>query len=85
VKEFLGFAGMAINSRIVSTVVPFVAEHLKQGPGLAACVILVQRSHCGVCFMLDPVSHFFHSNWLKLQFWDYGQKEKPPVVLLHGD
>ena len=32
----------------------------------------------------EPVSHFFYSDRLKLQFWDYGQDEKPPVLLVHG-
>lgn len=32
----------------------------------------------------EPVSHFFYSDRLKLQFWDYGQDKKPPVVLIHG-
>jgi pimeloyl-ACP methyl ester carboxylesterase len=33
---------------------------------------------------LEPVSHFFYSDRLKLQFWDYGQEGKPPVLLVHG-
>lgn len=33
---------------------------------------------------MEPVSHFFYSNRLKLQFWDYGQDDKPPVILVHG-
>jgi pimeloyl-ACP methyl ester carboxylesterase len=32
----------------------------------------------------EPVSHFFYSNRLKLQLWDYGQDGKPAVVLVHG-
>jgi pimeloyl-ACP methyl ester carboxylesterase len=32
----------------------------------------------------EPVSHFFYSDRLKLQFWDYGQDGKPPVILVHG-
>jgi pimeloyl-ACP methyl ester carboxylesterase len=32
----------------------------------------------------EPVSHFFYSDRLKLQFWDYGQDAKPPVILVHG-
>ena len=33
---------------------------------------------------MEPVSHFFYSDRLKLQFWDYGQNDKPSVVLVHG-
>jgi len=33
---------------------------------------------------LEPISHFFYSDRLKLQFWDHGQEGKPPLVLVHG-
>jgi pimeloyl-ACP methyl ester carboxylesterase len=33
---------------------------------------------------LEPISHFFYSDRLKLQFWDYGQDGKPALVLVHG-
>lgn len=33
---------------------------------------------------LQPVSHFFYSDRLKLQFWDYGAGGKPSLVLVHG-
>ena len=33
---------------------------------------------------MEPISHFFYSDRLKLQFWDYGQDNKPPLVLVHG-
>jgi pimeloyl-ACP methyl ester carboxylesterase len=33
---------------------------------------------------LEPISHFFYSDRLKLQFWDYGQDDKPGLVLVHG-
>jgi pimeloyl-ACP methyl ester carboxylesterase len=33
---------------------------------------------------LQPISHFFYSDRLKLQFWDYGQDGKPSLVLVHG-
>src|SRR3954470_22505139 len=33
---------------------------------------------------MEPVSHFFYSDRLKLQLWDYGQDGKPPLVLVHG-
>lgn len=34
--------------------------------------------------MLEPISHFFYSHRLKLQFWDWGQDGKPPLLLVHG-
>lgn len=34
--------------------------------------------------ILEPISHFFYSDRLKLQFWDYGQEGQPSVVLVHG-
>jgi pimeloyl-ACP methyl ester carboxylesterase len=33
---------------------------------------------------IEPISHFFYSDRLKLQFWDYGQDGKPALVLVHG-
>lgn len=33
---------------------------------------------------MEPISHYFYSHRLKLQFWDWGQEEKPPLVLVHG-
>jgi pimeloyl-ACP methyl ester carboxylesterase len=33
---------------------------------------------------LEPASHFFYSDRLKLQFWDWGNEGKPVVVLVHG-
>ena len=33
---------------------------------------------------MEPISHFFYSDRLKLQFWDYGEEGKPPLVLVHG-
>ncbi|HLJ90138.1 MAG TPA: alpha/beta hydrolase [Candidatus Angelobacter sp.] len=33
---------------------------------------------------MEPISHFFYSDRLKLQFWDYGQNGKPSLVLVHG-
>jgi len=33
---------------------------------------------------MEPTSHFFYSHRLKLQFWDWGQDGKPPLVLVHG-
>jgi pimeloyl-ACP methyl ester carboxylesterase len=33
---------------------------------------------------LEPVSHYFYSHRLKLHFWDWGQEEKPSLILVHG-
>ena len=33
---------------------------------------------------MEPISHFFYSDRLKLQFWDYGTDAKPSLVLVHG-
>jgi pimeloyl-ACP methyl ester carboxylesterase len=33
---------------------------------------------------MEPTSHFYYSDRLKLQFWDFGQDGKPPLVLVHG-
>ncbi len=33
---------------------------------------------------MEPISHFFYSDRLKLQFWDYGCDAKPSLVLVHG-
>ncbi len=33
---------------------------------------------------MEPVSHFFYSDRLKLQLWDYGSEGKPPLILVHG-
>jgi len=33
---------------------------------------------------MEPISHFFYSDRLKLQFWDWGQDGKPSLVLVHG-
>jgi len=33
---------------------------------------------------LEPVSHFFYSDRLKLQFWDWGTNGKPALLLVHG-
>ncbi|MEP6960716.1 MAG: alpha/beta hydrolase [Acidobacteriota bacterium] len=33
---------------------------------------------------LEPASHFFFSDRLKLQFWDWGNDGKPVVILVHG-
>ncbi len=35
-------------------------------------------------YKMEPISHFFYSDRLKLQFWDYGQDSKPALVLVHG-
>lgn len=33
---------------------------------------------------MEPVSHFYYSHRLKLQFWDWGQDGKPALILVHG-
>ena len=33
---------------------------------------------------MEPVSHFFYSHRLKLQFWDWGSEGKPVMILVHG-
>jgi pimeloyl-ACP methyl ester carboxylesterase len=33
---------------------------------------------------LEPVSHYYYSHRLKLQFWDWGQNGKPTLILVHG-
>lgn len=33
---------------------------------------------------MEPISHFFYSHRLKLQFWDYGQEDRPALILVHG-
>ena len=38
-------------------------------------------SYCG---SLEPISHYYYSHRLKLQFWDWGQDGKPSLLLVHG-
>jgi pimeloyl-ACP methyl ester carboxylesterase len=33
---------------------------------------------------LEPISHYFYSDRLKLQFWDFGSDGKPTLLLVHG-
>jgi len=33
---------------------------------------------------LEPASHYFYSDRLKLQFWDWGTNGKPVLILVHG-
>lgn len=33
---------------------------------------------------MEPISHYFYSHRLKLQFWDWGQEGKPTLLLVHG-
>ncbi|HTC89126.1 MAG TPA: alpha/beta hydrolase [Bryobacteraceae bacterium] len=33
---------------------------------------------------MEPVSHYYYSDRLKLQFWDWGQDGLPPLLLVHG-
>ena len=33
---------------------------------------------------MEPISHYFYSDRLKLQFWDWGTEGKPALILVHG-
>ncbi len=33
---------------------------------------------------MEPISHYFYSHRLKLQFWDWGKEGKPTLLLVHG-
>ena len=33
---------------------------------------------------MEPASHYFYSDRLKLQFWDWGTEGKPVLILVHG-
>ena len=33
---------------------------------------------------MEPISHYFYSHRLKLQFWDWGTEGKPSLLLVHG-
>ena len=33
---------------------------------------------------MEPISHYYYSHRLKLQFWDWGQNGKPSLLLVHG-
>ena len=33
---------------------------------------------------MEPISHYYYSHRLKLQFWDWGQNGKPSLLLIHG-
>lgn len=33
---------------------------------------------------MEPISHFFYSHRLKLQFWDWGTEGRPTLILVHG-
>src|ERR1044072_1713953 len=34
--------------------------------------------------LLEPISHYYYSHRLRLHFWDWGQDEKPALILVHG-
>ncbi len=34
--------------------------------------------------MTDPTQHFFESQRLRLSYWDWGNADAPPMVLVHG-
>jgi pimeloyl-ACP methyl ester carboxylesterase len=50
----------------------------------SACIRSDSELHVTMLTAMEPVSHFFYSDRLKLQFWDYGQEGKPALVLVHG-
>ena len=33
---------------------------------------------------MEPVSHYYYSHRLKLQFWDWGKNGNPTLILVHG-
>ena len=33
---------------------------------------------------MEPVSHYYYSHRLKLSFWDWGQDNKPTMIVVHG-
>jgi pimeloyl-ACP methyl ester carboxylesterase len=33
---------------------------------------------------LEPISHYYYSHRLKLHFWDWGQDDRPALILVHG-
>lgn len=33
---------------------------------------------------VEPISHYYYSHRLRLHFWDWGQDDKPALILLHG-
>src|SRR5262249_49838506 len=54
-------------------------------------ILAIHSQHLSVRILInaifnrvEPVSHFFYSDRLKLQFWDYGSDNKPALVLVHG-
>ena len=44
----------------------------------------MRRRACKHKRILEPISHFFYSDRLKLQFWDWGTEGKPTLILVHG-
>ena len=44
----------------------------------------MHRPACEHKRILEPISHFFYSDRLKLQFWDWGTEGKPALILVHG-
>jgi len=44
----------------------------------------MRRRACKHKRTLEPISHFFYSDRLKLQFWDWGTEGKPTLILVHG-
>ncbi len=46
-------------------------------------LFIIQRSSF-IIPPMEPISHYFYSHRLKLQFWDWGQEGKPTLILVHG-
>ncbi len=70
--------------RVPRILVPAVDYKSFAGLQLAAKRSPTVTRHVRMSKIMEPISHFFYSDRLKLQFWDYGQDGKPALVLVHG-
>ena len=43
-----------------------------------------ERGTCPADALIGPTSHYFYSQRLKLHYVDWGNPEKPPLLLIHG-
>jgi pimeloyl-ACP methyl ester carboxylesterase len=48
-----------------------------------SAILCFQRAS-GIINSMEPISHFYYSHRLKLQFWDFGTEGKPTLILVHG-
>jgi pimeloyl-ACP methyl ester carboxylesterase len=63
----------------------FAQRYARAGPPLSLpCETVYFLTSLRPDRTLEPISHFFYSDRLKLQFWDYGSDHKPALVLVHG-